>query len=1014
MLTAAALLLVPGCSPSSAEDNNATAALPTSARNNPQLALAVQRSNEHLLLHRSELGLTSEHKFMARSAVLDPSVESHIRFDQTFRGVRIWNGEAIVRATVDGEPISIVSALVPDIDVSTAPSLTRDQALNIMRSELKARGPFAYEPKIELVIYPHTVTRERGSRLRGPDGELNALDLEDVVDGFSLAYHLHTELHNGAPETAHTDYLIDAHSGAVVKKWGTLFTAATVGVGNSQYSGTVQLGVDTTAAGFELRDTARAMNIVTYDMNHGTSGTGTIVMDADNTWGDGRNYNASNSTDSPNGQTAAVDAHYGAETTFDYYLNIHGRNGIDGNGLATYTRVHYSGHYDNMFWADTCFCLTIGDGSMFTTLTSIDMIGHEMTHGVTSRTAQLSYSGESGGLNEAMSDIFGTLIEFYARRGGTGSTIGDDTSATGGNYLLGEQLSGTPLRYMYKPSKDGASQDAWSSTLGSIDVHFSSGPMNRAFYFLARGASNVESSDLYSPYLPAGMTGIGNDKAARITYRALVAKLTANSKYAQARTAFLDAARELYGSPSTEYQAVADAFTAINVGTSTGDSSPPTTTLTVSGGSFFLMGRRTLNATATDDVGVTKVEFYVGSKLIGSDSSAPYSISWDTATVANGNRVLTSKAYDAAGNVGTSAALVVIILNPSSDSTPPTTALTAPASGATLIGTPTVSATATDNVGVTKVEYYAGAMLIGSASSAPYSISWNTESVASGSYSMTSKAYDAAGNVGTSAAIPVIVSRPGDSTAPTTTLTAPTSGSVISGTLLVSATAMDNVGVTKVEFYAGTTLLGSDTTAPYSVQWNTTPVANGAYSLISKAYDAAGNVGTSAAVSVLVRNGSGCGTTSQLLKNPGLESGATDWTATAGVIDNSNPTNQRSGAWVAWFGGHGLQSTDNMWQQVVIPEDACSANLSFWVAITTDELDPMPYDKLTVSLRDADGNVLDTLATYSNLDAGGYTQKLFDLSPYRGKTLRIHFKGVEDLQVATSFFVDDLALNVVR
>jgi hypothetical protein len=184
---------------------------------------------------------------------------------------------------------------------------------------------------------------------------------------------------------------------------------------------------------------------------------------------------------------------------------------------------------------------------------------------VTARTANLTYSGESGGLNESTSDIGGTMVEFYAR-GGSGSTIGN----TGGNWTIGEQLATNPLRYMYKPSKDGSSPNGWTSTIGSLDVHYSSGPHNRMFYFLSQGASNVSTSDFYSTYLPAGMTGIGNDHAARIGYRALTVYETSSTNYAGARTAYLSAASDLYGATSADYAAVQNAFAAINVGTAAG------------------------------------------------------------------------------------------------------------------------------------------------------------------------------------------------------------------------------------------------------------------------------------------------------------------------------------------------------------------------------------------------------------------------------------------------------------
>ncbi|MFL5358745.1 M4 family metallopeptidase, partial [Archangium sp.] len=377
--------------------------------------------------------------------------------------------------------------------------------------------------------------------------------------------HVRTALENGTAETKHTDYLIDANNGSILKSWDSLQTAAASGTGISQFSGTVTINTNSVTSGWEMRDVARSMNYATYNLNHGTSGTGTIYTDADNTWGDGANYVSGGSTTAANGQTAAVDAHYGIGKTHDYYLNVHARNGIDGAGRATYNRVHYSSAYDNAFWDDTCFCMTYGDGSSFKSLEAIDVAGHEMAHGVTARTANLTYSGESGGLNESMSDINGTMVEFYSR-GGSGSTIGN----TGGTWTIGEQLASTPLRYMYKPSKDGASKDAWSSTLGTLDVHYSSGPSNRMFYFLSQGSSSTSTSDFYSSYLPAGMTGVGNDHAARIAYKALSTYMTSSTNYSAARTAYLNAAGALYGTTSADYAAVQNAFAAINVGTAAG------------------------------------------------------------------------------------------------------------------------------------------------------------------------------------------------------------------------------------------------------------------------------------------------------------------------------------------------------------------------------------------------------------------------------------------------------------
>ena len=264
-----------------------------------------------------------------------------------------------------------------------------------------------------------------------------------------------------------------------------------------------------------------------------------------------------------NAETAAADAHYGAQITWDFYKSAFGRNGIRNDGKAAYSRVHYGNSYVNAFWSDSCFCMTYGDGSGNTNpLTSLDVAAHEMSHGLTSATAGLNYSGESGGLNEATSDIFGAGAEFFA---GNSSDVGD--------YLIGEEIDingdGSPLRYMDKPSKDGASKDSWSSGLGGVDVHYSSGPANHFFYLLSEGSgSKTINGVTYNSPTSNGstVTGIGRTKALQIWYKALTTYMTSTTKYAQARTATLNAASALYGASSTEYKAVASAWSAVNVG----------------------------------------------------------------------------------------------------------------------------------------------------------------------------------------------------------------------------------------------------------------------------------------------------------------------------------------------------------------------------------------------------------------------------------------------------------------
>jgi hypothetical protein len=188
------------------------------------------------------------------------------------------------------------------------------------------------------------------------------------------------------------------------------------------------------------------------------------------------------------------------------------------------------------------------------------------------------------------------------------------------------------------------------------------------------------------------------------------------------------------------------------------------------------------------------------------------------------------------------------------DTTAPTVSITAPAGGATVSGTTTVSASASDDVGVTKVEFYLDSVLQSTVTVSPYNWSWNTATAANGSHSLIAKAYDAAANVGTSTTVTVTVANAADTTAPTVSITAPAGGATVSGTTTVSASASDDVGVTKVEFYLDSVLQSTVTASPYNWSWNTTTAANGSHSLIAKAYDAAANVGTSTTVTVTVSN----------------------------------------------------------------------------------------------------------------------------------------------------------------
>lgn len=272
----------------------------------------------------------------------------------------------------------------------------------------------------------------------------------------------------------------------------------------------------------------------------------------------------------------------------------------------------------------------------------------------------------------------------------------------------------------------------------------------------------------------------------------------------------------------------------------------------------------TVAADATDNVAVIGVRFLLDGVQIGAeDRTSPWSIVWDSTTVANGTYTLTAIARDAAGNEGTSSPVAMTVNNVEGDTTPPSVATTSPGSGSVVSATVSVSASATDNVGVVGVQFLLdGAPLGPEDTTAPYAISWNTTLVANGTHTLAARARDAAGNLATSSSVSVTVDNGtgsgGDTTPPSVLTTGPAGGSTVSATISVTASASDNVGVVGVQFLLDGQPLGAeDTTSPYAISWNTNTAADGPHVLSARARDAAGNQSVSPGVSTIVDNSPG-------------------------------------------------------------------------------------------------------------------------------------------------------------
>ncbi|WP_240794272.1 M4 family metallopeptidase [Bacillus sp. BHET2] len=457
---------------------------------------------------------------------------TYLRIQQVYKGTPVYGAVLTAHVNKDGVLTALSGAPVANLDSNKAlkqsKKISKKAAIakgeTDLVSQIGSQPDYEYAHKSDSVIY--------------------------VKDGKSHYAYL-VNYNFLAPEPGNWNYFVDAVTGDILGKVNEIHEAGgkpggggtatggtnAVGSGKGVLGDTKTLNTYLSSSTYYLQDLTRGAGVFTYDGKNRTRLPGSLWTDTDNV------FNASY-------DAAAVDAHYYAGKTYDYYKNTHNRNSYDGSGGALKSTVHYGKNYNNAFWNGQQMVYGDGDGSTFTSLSGgLDVVAHELTHAVTDTTADLIYQNESGAINESMSDIFGTLVEFDANNNPDWE-IGED--------IYTPNKSGDSLRSMSNPAKYGDPDHysvRYTGTQDNGGVHINSGIGNKAAYLLSQGGTHYG----------VNVSGIGNAKTGKIYYRALTQYLTPSSNYSQLRSAAVQAASDLYGAGSSEVASVNAAYNAVGV-----------------------------------------------------------------------------------------------------------------------------------------------------------------------------------------------------------------------------------------------------------------------------------------------------------------------------------------------------------------------------------------------------------------------------------------------------------------
>lgn len=618
------------------------------------------KSSDYQTLFKTQLGLKGNQNYAKLKSEVDELGYTHEKFQLFHQGIKVEFANYSVHAK-NGKVKSMSGEYYNIGEIDTQASFSADAALNKALVQIGAKqymwDNFAEASKIDY---------------KKPSGELVLLPIDH--NQVKLAYKF--DIYATAPVSRGNVY-VDAKNGqilfynATIKHLGEhshgknmtsessyvdLFKAPSMVVAANaatRYSGTKTIQTLLSGSSYILQDNTRASGMQTYNMKKGTNYSSAVnFTDADNNW-TAAEFNNTNK------DNAALDAHWGAEMTYDYFNSVHARNSFNNAGAKINSYVHYSSNYNNAYWDGSR--MTYGDGSGsggFNALTSLDVAAHEIGHAVCTYTADLAYQKESGAMNEGFSDIWAACVEFFAAPTKQPWLIGEDIEMRSGHAAL---------RSMSNPNAEGQ-PDTYGGTYwinpnctptqsnDYCGVHTNSGVLNHWFYILSVGKSGT--NDIGNAF---NVTGITVDKAAKIAYRTEANYLSANSTFANARTYSIQSATELYGAGSAEVIATTNAWYAVGVGAAYSgggtDTTVPTTPASLAASGTTSSSTNLTWTASTDNVAVTGYNIYSGATLISTSATNSATVAGLTASTTYS---FTVKAKDAAGNLSASSNAVSV------------------------------------------------------------------------------------------------------------------------------------------------------------------------------------------------------------------------------------------------------------------------------------------------------------------------------------------------------------------